>query len=540
MPDTTTTRWIRNAADEYAVSRGCRFDERRAEHPVEFFRRYLRHSKGEWAGKPFEPIEWQSQHLLQPLFGWLRPDGTRRFREAYTEIPKKNGKSTLAAGVGLYLEFGDGEPGAEVYSVATKREQAAIVHSEAVNMVMQSPDLRKSCHINRSSWRIAYRDSYYDARASDGHGIEGVNAHGIVADELHAWKDRKFYNALKYAGRARQQPLLFMITTAGDDITGVCYELHEYALAVHRGDVLDDRFFSLVYAAANTDDWTTEDAWRKANPSIDVTLKVDDFADDVAQAKRLPSLQSVFRRYRLNQWIVAGDPWLDRHEWDGCGSDFTLEDLRGQECYAALDLSVSHDMSALALWFPEAEDEAGDYPGSLLCYFFLPEETIKNPGKPEEFRIWNRQGHLSSTPGNTIDYSYLERQVEYVHAICPIVEIAYDPYQAEKTTNDLSERLGIPRFKYPQTITHMAEPSAEFERLILKRKLRHNRNPVLSWQAAHVQVHELNGLKRPIKPKKGDVRKIDGIVAAVMALGRAMDPENRARLGGGQLLVEFV
>lgn len=541
MPDQTTTRWIRNAADEYAVSRGCRFDERRAEHPVEFFRRYLRHSKGEWAGKPFELVDWQRDELIKPLFGWVNEDGNRRFNTAVTLIPKKNGKSTIASGVGLYLLAGDGEPGNEVYSVATKRDQAAIVHREAINMVEKSPDLRKACAINRSTWRISYQDSFYVAGSADAGGSEGWNG-SIIADEIHAWKGRVFYNALKWAGAARRNPLFFIVSTFGDatEPDALWIDLLNYAHAVNAGTIPDERFFGLVYETPPQADWTDVEVAKRANPGLGNVLSLKKYEADLVEARNTPSLHSPFRRYRLNQMVAGGTPWLDWQAWQECGSDYTLEDLAGRECVAAIDLSVSWDMSAVVLVFQDEQDEDEDYPIWLWPLFFLPEDTINKHGAPESFRIWHREGHLIGTPGSTIDYGYLERSVAAAHALCPIFELTFDQAQAEKTTNDMSEELGIPRFVFPQTYTHIAEPTAEFERLMLRRKLRHPNHPILSWQAQHVQVkQDYNGHSRPVKPKKGDVRKIDGIVAAVMGLGRQMLPEHRARLGGGQL-VEFV
>lgn len=541
MADKTTTRWIQNAADEYAASRGCRFDERRADHPVEFFRRFLRHSKGEWAGQPFELLDWQRDQLIKPLFGWMRPDGRRRFSVAVTLIPKKNGKSTIASGVGLYLLVGDGEAGNEVYSVATKRDQASIVHREAINMVEASADLRRSCQINRSTWRISYEESFYVAGSADAGGCEGWNG-SVIADEIHAWRGREFYNALKYAGRSRRNPLFFIISTFGDagEADALWLDLREYARGVHDGTIPDERFFGLVYETPPEADWTDITQARSANPSLRHTLREDDFAADIEEAKNSPALQSAFRRYRLNQMVYGGSPWIPWDKWSECGAEYTLESMSGRECIAAIDLSLSHDMSALVLLFPDDIDDDGDYPVSLLSYFLLPTDTIRAPGGLDKFRVWEQEGHLIGTPGSTIDYGYLERLIESINSVCPIVELAFDQYQAEKLTCDLSERLGIPRVKFPQTITFMAEAAAEFERLILRKKLRHNRQPILSWQAGHVIVESRNGLIKPVKPKRGDVRKIDGIVAAVMALGRAMAPENRARLGGGRLLVEFL
>jgi phage terminase large subunit-like protein len=526
-------KWIRNEADERAVLNGCTFDTAAAEHVVEFFRRFLRHSKGEFAGTRFVPTDWQRDDIFFPLFGWKRNDGTRRYRKAYVEIPKKNGKSTLASGVGLYMLTGDGEPGAEVYSAATDQKQAGIVHGEAVHMVDASPALTKALKINRSSSTISHAKSrsVYRALSAEAAGKEGLNAHCILADELHVWYGRKLWDALKYAFSARRQGLLFIITTAGDDMTSVCREEHDYAQSIIKGTVFNDRYLAYIRAAAvgtadkPGDDLEKVETWRKSNPSMGVTIIESDFAAELEEAKKSPASWSTFKRYRFNIWASGTNPWLNQDAWEKCKATFTAEDLRGRDCYSGLDLSKTQDMTALLLVFPPIGDEV-DW--RLLPFFWLPHATAFDPDQLNPYRGWAEadEKFLDVTPGDVCDYNYITKRIAELKELFTFRELAYDPYNAEQLTQDLADNHAIPRIAFPQTIQNFASPTAEFERLVIAGRMRHNGHPILSWQAGHVQVKsDANNNKRPVKPAHGDRRKIDGIVAAIMALGRAIGGE---------------
>lgn len=522
-----TRSMIRTKADEAAVAEGCFVDLAKAERVRTFLRCFCCHSKGEWAGKPLELLDWQWHELILPLFGWIRPDGTRRFRRAYIEIPKKNGKSTLAAGIGLYLLVGDGEKGAEVYSAAMDREQAGIVHSEAVRMVQASASLMKSLDLNKTTHNIAFArtNSWYRALSAEAETKEGLNAHGIIIDELHAWKGRRLWDTLRYAGRARRQPLLWVITTAGDDVHSVCYEQHTYARGILRGDIADTRTFAYIRAARQRsegdevdDDWTEPTTWRRANPSLGITIKEDDFAAEVEEAKKLPASEASMKRYSFNVWATATNPWLRWEDWAKCHKKFTEADLLGCRCYGGLDLASTRDMAAFVLCFPWDESVY-----RLLPFFWLPEETVRARESPELYRVWAKAGFLRVTPGNVTDYAFIKRDIGELNQKFRIGEFAYDPWNAEKLTQEIEEEHGIKRFAFGQTIGNFAPATKEFERLLLSGRLQHDGHPVLSWQAGHVQVKsDPNGNKRPVKPEGNDKRKIDGIVAALMSLARAI------------------
>lgn len=465
-----------------------------------------------------------------PLFGWKRADKTRRFRKAYCEIPKKNGKSTLASGIGLYLLAGDGEPGAEVYSAASDVQQASIVHGEAVNMVDASAPLSQVLKINRTSKTITYesKKSYYRALSAEAHSKEGLNAHGIIADELHVWYARKLWDALKYAFRARRQGLLFVITTAGDDMQSICREQHDYATGVIRGDIKDDRFFGYIRAADLEDNWLEEKTWYKANPSLGITIKKDEFAADVLEAQKTPTAQSTFKRYSLNIWATSTNPWLRIESWLACGQEFTEADMLGRRCWGGLDLASVSDMTAFVLVFP------WDDGFRLLPYFWLPQARIDDNDSPEQYRVWAQQKLLFTTPGATTDHNFTSDKIAELSKKFDIVDFAFDKYNAEQLTWGLEQNHGIKRFEFGQTIQNFASPTADFERLILAGHMWHNNNPIMNWQIGHVQVwQDNNGNKRPVKPKHGDKRKIDGVVGAIMGLARARqnpEPEYDGRM----------
>lgn len=536
VPDPVTAEWTRTAADRLAVAKGCWFDLAAAERVRAWARRYLQPSKGERANRPIELFDWQWRDIIAPLFGWKRADGSRRFRRAYIEIPKKNSKSFLCSLIGNYLAFGDGENGAEVFAVATTQKQAGQVHDEAINMVEASPALRRVCKVNKNTHTIAHERSRSFFRALSGEmekkSAEGLNAHGLITDELHVWQGREFWDALRYAGAARRQPLSIAITTAGDDMHSICREQHDYAEQVLAGVIADTAFFAYIRCADEKDDIDDPATWHKANPGLGTIISVEDFAADLAEAKRSTGALAAFKRYRLNIWAVSTNPWLKADEWAACGEDFVPEDLAGLPCWIGLDLSRTFDMTAAVFVFHWRDDEY-----ALLPFFWLPEERVSERGAPMQYRAWAEAGHLETTPGNVIDYSFIEKRLVELCAVYNPQQILYDPRYAEDVTRRVSDAAGVERVAFGQAMVNFCGPTAEFERLVASAKLRHNRNPILTWQAGHVQVYtDCNNNKRPVKPPQNDNRKIDGIVAAIMGLAQAMGVER----GQTQSAIDYV
>jgi len=520
MIDATTRRWIRSAADERAASEGYWFDEARAAFVVAFFARWLCHSKGQWAGMPFELLPWQRDELIYPLFGWMRPGRQtklRRFLSAYVETPKKAGKTTIAAAIGHTMLVADGEPGAEVYAVAVDREQAAQCHREAVNMVEASPELSRLLKVQRSAHNIYYpaTKSFYRTLSHEAASAEGKNAHCVIKDEVHAWYGEELWNSLRYAGRSRRQPLSFTITTAGDDPNSVCKKEHDYARSIIDGSDYNPRYFGLIYAAEPEDDWTDRKTWEKANPSLGATFEWESVQADIDEARDKPSALAALKRYGLNIWLTGSNPWLSPDAWKACGRDFTAADLEGQRCWVGLDLSRTTDTTALALVFEP--DEEGCC--RQLVYFWLPKEAADKARGVTPYHEWAVDGHIELTPGRVIDYAFIRKRFAEIASRFHVLGLYYDPIFARDLVTQMEEDTGVPAIEFAQTITLFAMPTAEFERRIVAGTLLHNRNPVLTWQAGNAEVKtDANNNKRPVKPKPHDHRKIDGIVAGIMAL----------------------
>lgn len=515
-------RWIKSAADERAIANGCWFDEEAADHFVEFCSAFCCHSKGEWAGKPLELLDWQRDDLFKPLFGWKQPDGTRRFHKLYCELPKKNGKSTMAAAVGLYMLVGDGEPGAEIYSAATDSKQASIVHGEAILMVEASPELSALLDINKTTKNIAFpaTNSYYRALSSGTAGArtkEGYNAHCILADELHAWYGRLLYDAIKFAFAARRQGLFFQITTAGDDMLSICREQHDYAVKIEKGQHYDQNFMGYIRAADPDDDLRDPEVQKKANPSWGVTIKPAKFASEIEEALSSPTTVAALKRYRFNIWTTGATAWLKPGLWDSAGESYTLDRLVGQKCGAGLDLAKTSDMTAAVFCFL-CDD--GIY--RLWPLFWMPAARVDDKNETTPFRAWADAGYLRVTPGDVSDYATIEADVAAI-AKRTRASVAFDPWNAEQFTQQLEAKHGIERVQFPQTVAHFNEPMKELERLLLAKEMRHPNHPILSWQAGHVSTtSDASENIRPVKPPQGDNRKIDGIVASIMGLSRVM------------------
>lgn len=500
-------------------SRGLRWDALAAADATDFFG-FLRHSKGEWAGTRFDLAAWQ-QFLVGAVFGWKRADGFRRFRTAYLEVPRKNGKSTLAAGVGLYLFLADAEPGAEVYNAATKRDQARIVHSESVRMVRRSPSLRREVGIHKDNIFREALASFYRPLGADADTLDGLNPHAVLVDELHAHKTRALWDVLQTAMAARRQPLLFSTTTAGTDTLSVCREQHEYAEQVLRGTVEDDSYFAYVATIDEADDWTSEEAWRKANPNYEVSVKPDDMRELCRQAQRIPARQNAFKRLRLNVWTQQVTRWIDLALWDQQAGLVVEERLRGRPCYGGLDLASVNDLVAWVMVFPdEANPENG--PMDVLARLWCPEARLHADDNRyrDQYQAWARDGFLRTTPGNAIDYGFVKKQILEDAERFRIVDLNVDRlFNAHQLAMDLGNE-GMQVVAMGMGFLSMAAPMREFERLLLGDQVRHGGHPVLRWMADNLAVRQdPAGNLKPDKEKSQ--AKIDGIVALVMAIDRA-------------------
>ena len=494
------------------------FDEIAADVAVGFFETTLVHSKGEWAGDPFVLQDWQKNDIVRPIFGWKREDGTRKYRIAYIEIPRKNGKSTMAAGFALCLLTNDGEPGAEVYSAAADREQAAIVFEEAKAMVEASPELSEICDPFKRSIAVPSTRSSYRVLSRDAFTKHGLNAHGVVFDEVHAQPDRELWDVLKTSMGARRQPLMVAITTAGYDKDSLCAELHDYARKVLDGTIEDPSFFAYIAAADPEDDWQAESTWAKANPGIGVTVKLEYLREEAKRAAEMPAYENTFKRLHLNLWTEQDVRWLSLDTWDKCGESVDVAALAGRTCYGGLDLASTNDLAAFVLDFPDGEDpEFHDQ----LAWFWIPRDNVLAKIKRDGVRydVWIKQGLITATEGNVIDYGSIEKTIDEVAQRFNIKEIAYDRWGATEMIQRLQDG-GMNVIPFGQGFASMSPATKEFEKLLLSRRIRHGGNPVLRWMAGNVVVRQdPAGNLKPDKSKSKN--KIDGIVASIMALDRA-------------------
>jgi phage terminase large subunit-like protein len=516
--DRLTKKWVRSSADELAVDDGCRFDLKAAERVRDFFKRFLRHSKGRWAGQPFELLEYQWSDIIAPLFGWQRADGTRRFRKGGVWIAKKNGKSLLGSALSLYMLIADGERGAEVYNAASDRDQAGIVFNEALNMVNASPALSSRLRPVPSVKRIVFeeRASWYKALSADVPTKEGLNWHFLLFDELHAQTKRDLWETLVYGGAARRQPLLLSISTAGYDRTSIGYEQYQYAKNVRGGVIVDTAFFPYIAEAEQEDDWLDPKVWRKANPSLDVTVKEEDMAEACREAQAAPAKENAFRRYRLNQWTTNETRWLNMEFWDACGAPFDPAILDGLECFGGLDLASTQDTCSLVLEFT-----VGDLV-YVLPFFWVPEEACKERERRNKTRLdeWVRRGFIRATPGNVTDYDRIREDIRELSQKYFIRDIGVDRWNSSQLVTQLKGD-GLSMFLFGQGYASMSVPAKEFEKLMLGGKLRHGGHPVLRWMASNVSA-ETDAAENVKPSKRASHEKIDGIVAACMARGRSM------------------
>ena len=499
-----------------------RFDERAATVAERFFERMLVHIEGPMVDQPFRLEPWQ-RTLVRELFGWKQADGTRRYRKLYLEVPRGNGKSTFAAGLALLLLAVDGEKSAKVYSAAAEKGQAAIVFETAEKMVAASPLLSKRIKAYRNR-TMTYEDtgSKYIVLSADAYSKHGLNPHGIVFDELHAQPNRELYDVLNTAMGKRRQPLMIMITTAGYDRNSVCWEQHEYARKVKEGIVDDPTFLTAIWAADKDDDWTSPDTWRQANPNYGVSVRDDFLRQECATAIASPAYQNTFRRLYLNQWTQQESRWLDMSRWDACNTH--LPDLTGRACYGGLDLASTTDIAAFVLAFPALDD--GE-PLSLLPWFWIPEDNMRERSLRDRvpYDAWVRDGLVFATPGNVIDYGRIEAHIAALAEQYDIREIAFDRWGATQITQNLTG-AGLTMLQMGQGYASMTAPTKEMNRLVMSKGLAHGGHPVLRWMADNVTVEQ--DAAGNVKPSKAKSReKIDGIVAAIMALDRATrhDPE---------------
>lgn len=513
-------RKLKNYKPTKFKAKNSYYDKEYADFAVAFIES-LCHTKGTLAGKRFELMDWQEQ-IIRDLFGILKPNGYRQFNTAYIEIPKKNGKSELAAAVALLLTCGDGEQRAEVYGAAADRQQASIVFDVAADMVRMCPALNKRVKILASQKRLIYEptNSFYQVLSAEAYSKHGFNVHGVVFDELHSQPNRKLYDVLtKGSGDARMQPLFFLITTAGTDTHSICYEVHQKAQDIIDGRKIDPTFYPVIYGADDTEDWISPKVWKKCNPSLGETIGIDKVKTACESAKQNPSEENSFRQLRLNQWVKQAVRWMPMDKWDKCAFAVREDDLKGRVCYGGLDLSSTTDITAFVLVFPPL-DEEDKY--IILPYFWIPEDTLDLRVKRDHvpYDVWKRQGYLQTTEGNVVHYGYIEKFIEQLGKKFNIREIAFDRCGAVQMVQNL-EGMGFTVVPFGQGFKDMSPPTKELMKLTLEQKIAHGGHPVLRWHMDNIFVRTdpAGNIKAD---KEKSTEKIDGAIATIMALDRAI------------------
>lgn len=502
------------------------YDKAKADRAVTFIEN-LCHTKGKWAGKRFWLLPWQEQ-LIRDIFGIVKADGNRQFRTAFVEICKKVGKSELAAAIALYLLYADNEPSAEVYGAAADRQQASIVFDVARQMVEMSPALMKRSKLMSATKRIVnYGNAgFYQVLSAEVGSKHGFSISGLVFDEIHTQPNRQLYDVLtKYSSDARQNPLHFIITTAGNDRNSIAFELHTKAIDILEGRRVDPTFYPVVYGLKDDEDWEDEANWYKVNPSLGYTVDIERLREAYREAKQNPADEITFKWLRMNMWVSSTTSWIPDAIFMKGNEPIDMRLLEGRDCYAGLDLSSTGDITALVLIFPPRNS---DEKYILVPYFWVPEETIPQRVKANSvpYDIWGKQGHILATEGNVIHYDFIEKFIYDLAEKYHILEIAVDRWNATQMIQNL-EGEGFTIVPFGQGFSSMSAPTKEFYRLLMEGQIIHGGHPVLRWMAGNVVIDtDPAGNIKVTKAKSKE--KIDGIVAAIMALDRCIRQEGQS------------
>lgn len=543
-------KWVRLACERHLRDLDRKdgdvcFIQQTADHAISFFEEFLIFYEGQWSGMPFILQPWQ-KFIIGSLFGWKAKDGTRRFRTAYIEAAKGCGKSPIAAGVGLYGLCFDGESGAEIYSAATTREQAGILFRDAKAFVGGSPALLEILTVGQHNIAYESENSFFRPVSSEHRGLDGKRPHMALIDEIHEHPDAVVVDKIRAGTKGRRQAMIFEITNAGYDRHSVCFQHHEYTEKILEGIIKNDSWFGFMTGldvcdkcaaegktipqegCPDCDDWRNEKTWAKANPNLGISIKTKYLREQVDEAIQMPSKQNIVKRLNFCIWTESFTKWLPADKWAACGLPVDPKTLKSRTCYAGLDLSTNIDLTALVLVFPP-EGEETRY--QVLCRFFLPEENMRERVRRDKvpYDVWAREGFITSTPGDLIDYAFILAQIKNDLQEYQIAELAFDRWGSQKITTDLQdlgfvidEKASGPKLiQFGQGFASMSAPTKEVEKMILGGEISHGGNPVLSWMVSNVAIREdPAGNRKPDKEKS--VERIDGAVALIMAIGRAM------------------
>lgn len=513
--------WVRLACERHLRDRdlgslrGLTFSDKRADHAIRFFHEFLKLSEGEHAGQPFILQPWQ-QFILGSLFGWLGPDGYRRFRKFYGEIGKGAGKSPLAAGIGLYGMVADGEAGAEIYAAAVTRDQAGIMFTDAQHMVAASPDLSSRVDIGAHNLAMLATNSFFRPVSSEARSLDGKRVHMALIDEIHEHRTPMVVQKMQAGTKGRRQPLIVEITNSGWDQTSICWQHHEYSIRVLEQVVEDDGWFAYVCALDKDDDWRDPAVWVKGNPNLGVSVTTKYLEEQVREALAMPAQQNIVKRLNFCIWTEAAEGWIDMAQWDSCADAPQVEP--GMSCFVGFDFAETVDLSAAVALFPQ-DDGSFD----VLCRFWRPEDTVVEAEKRDRvpYRLWAQQGYLTLTPGTMMaDADIADDMMEWASSYY-VTEVACDRFGASGAIGRMQAE-GLTALSIPQTLEHFTAPCHHMDGLLASGKLRHGGHPILRWMAAQSVIkHGPNDARRPYKVHGSGARD-DGIVALLMALARAI------------------
>jgi phage terminase large subunit-like protein len=514
-----------------AKGAGFQFDKAKASKVCQFIE-LLPHIKGPKTGQLIELEPWQI-FILTTIFGWVKKDGTRRFRRVYIEVPRGNGKSALSSGVGLYMVAADAEGGAEVYSFATTRDQAKIVFGDAQNMARRTPGLKAHFGVDVTAHNINVlrTASKFEALSAEGSTLDGLNTHFACVDELHAHKTRAVYDVVETSTGKRAQSLLWVITTAGSNRAGICYEVRGFVVKVLTGGVKDDSQFGIIYGLDDGDDWTTEDALIKANPNWGISVMPEVLLPLQAKAMTMPSAANNFKTKHLNEWVNADTAWMDMRAWEACADpSLDVEQFAGEPAYIALDLASKVDIAAkISLHVREIDGKQHFY---VFGAYYLPRDTVDR-GENSQYQGWESMGLLTVTDGAVIDFQVIEDDLLADCSRFEVREVPYDPFQATQMATRMMAQA-VPMVEMRPTVLNFSEPMKQLEALVLQGRLHHSGDPVLGWMMSNVVAHM--DAKDNIYPRKErPENKIDGVVALIMALGRALADQSN---GGASVYEE--
>jgi len=495
------------------------FSEPRAQHALNFISA-LTHTKDRWAGQDFQPRPWQTT-IIRELFGRMRADDpTRRaYRTCYFEIPRKNGKSELAAAFALYGLVGDKVNGAEVYSAAADREQASLVFNVAAQMVRNDQRLASRLKIIDSQKRIVDHrtGSFYRAISAEAYSKHGFSASMVLFDELHASPNRDLWDVLATSMGARREPLLVAITTAGYDRHSICWEQHDYAKKILDGTVTDPTFYPIIYAAPDEADWTDEAVWKAANPALADFRDIDDMRAQCHKAKEIPALENTFRRLFLNQWTEQSTRWIQMAEWDACkgpvGWKQLREQMKGKRSFAGLDLSTRDDMTALVLLFDQEDGTKITVP-----FYWVPEDNIRKRSNRDRvpYDQWARDGLITPTPGNAVDQPIVRRDINKIAKDYSLQELGFDPFDASWMNQSLQDD-GIRIVEMKPGRRDQSSGTKDLGALVVTHKLQHGGHPILRWNASNMVVKQ--SPEGDIYPDKSKItERIDGMTALIDAV----------------------